>query len=128
LLRELLKELMESDGNQVVVADGGQAGLEAFRDAQRRGQPFDVVITDLGMPHLDGRQVAKAIKSESAGTPVILLTGWGSFMNADGDLPAQVDAVLSKPPRSGELRQALHRLSRKSQRNLSPEQYDAFAS
>jgi len=113
LLRELLKEILERDGHRVEVTDGGQAGLDAFRAANSRGQPFDVVITDLGMPYLDGRQVAKAVKHESPQTPIILLTGWGAFMKADGDMPAQVDSVLSKPPRSKELRETLNRLAHK---------------
>jgi CheY-like chemotaxis protein len=65
------------------------------------------VITDLGMPHCDGRQVASAIKDVSATTPVILLTGWGRTMVADGELPMHVDYVLAKPPKLAELRQAL---------------------
>jgi CheY-like chemotaxis protein len=103
----LMKEMLESDGHTVEVADGGKAGLEAFRSAQARGEPFEVVITDLGMPYMDGREVARTVKGELPTTPVILLTGWGMFMRAEGDLPAQVDRVLSKPPRINDLRQAL---------------------
>ncbi len=114
LLRELLKELLQRDGHRVEVADGGQAGVEAFHAADRRGQPFDVVITDLGMPYLDGRQVAKELKRESPDTPIILLTGWGTLMKEDGELPAQVDGMLTKPPRARELREMLYRLGKKS--------------
>ena len=110
LLRELIKEILERDGHQVQVSDGGQSGLDAFRLAKERGRPFDIVITDLGMPYLDGRQLAKILKHESPGTPVVMLTGWGAFMKEDGDAPAQVDGVLSKPPRSKELRETLCRL------------------
>ena len=109
LLRELIKEILERDGHEVEVSDSGQSGLDEFRIARERGRPFDVVITDLGMPYLDGRQVARALKQESPGTPVIMLTGWGAFMKEDGNTPDQVDGVLSKPPRSRELREALRR-------------------
>jgi signal transduction histidine kinase/HAMP domain-containing protein/ActR/RegA family two-component response regulator len=112
LLRELMKGLLESDGHTVQVADSGQSGIDAFR-AARNHRPFDVIITDLGMPFLDGRQVARILKTESPGTPVLMLTGWGAFMKADGDLPAHVDGVLSKPPRSKELRETLARLARR---------------
>src|SRR5260221_729329 len=108
LLRELLKEILEAEGHQVEVTDGGQAGLTSFRSARQRGHPFDVVITDLGMPYLDGRQVAKALKRESPKTPIILLTGWGAYMKEDGETPAQVDGVLSKPPRVRELRETIN--------------------
>jgi len=63
------------------------------------------------MPYLDGRQVAKAVKQESPSTPVVMLTGWGAFMKDDGNAPEQVDGILSKPPRSKELREILSRFS-----------------
>ena len=111
LLRELIKEILERDGHEVEVSDGGQSGLDEFRLARERGRPFDVVITDLGMPYLDGRQVAKAVKQESPSTPVVMLTGWGAFMKEDGNTPEQIDGIVSKPPRSRELREVLSRLS-----------------
>jgi CheY-like chemotaxis protein len=68
------------------------------------------VITDLGMPHVDGRTVAASIKSMSGVTPVVLLTGWGHRLLAERDLPDNVDRVLSKPPKVAELRSALREL------------------
>ncbi len=56
-------------------------GINAFTSACERNEPFDLVITDLGMPHIDGRKVAAAVKSLSPDTPVILLTGWGSALH-----------------------------------------------
>jgi CheY-like chemotaxis protein len=109
LLRELIKEILERDGHTVEVSDSGQSGLDEFRVARERGRPFDVVITDLGMPYLDGRQVARAVKQESPLTPVVMLTGWGAFMKEDGNAPELVDGILSKPPRSRELRETLSR-------------------
>jgi hypothetical protein len=38
---------------------------------------------------------------------VLLLTGWGQRLMADGDIPAHVDRVLGKPPKLRELREAL---------------------
>jgi len=111
LLRELIKEILEREGHSIEVSDSGQSGLDEFRLGRERGRPFDVVITDLGMPYLDGRQVAKAIKHESAETPVIMLTGWGAFMKEDGTAPEHVDAIISKPPRSKELRDILNRFT-----------------
>jgi CheY-like chemotaxis protein len=110
LLRELLREILERDGHKVMVVDGGQSGVDEFRAAARGPQPFDIVLTDLGMPYFDGRQVAKTIKTEFPGTPVIMLTGWGSFMKEDGDMPDQINGILSKPPRSNELREMLRRV------------------
>jgi CheY-like chemotaxis protein len=111
LLRELLKEMLERDGHEVVLTDSGQSGLDEFRHASERHRPFDLVITDLGMPYLDGRQVARTIKGQSPGTPVVMLTGWGAFMKEDGTGPQEVDGILSKPPRSRELREMIRRFS-----------------
>jgi len=107
LLIKSLRDTLETDGHQVVTASGGQAGIEAFREANQRKEPFAVVITDLGMPHVDGRKVASEVKTASPATPVILLTGWGQRLAAEGDVPPHVDRVLNKPPRLADLRRAL---------------------
>ena len=110
VLRELLKELLEFERHTVTTADGGQAGLDAFLTAKAAGHPFDVVVTDLGMPHVDGRKVAQGIKEASPDTPIVLLSGWGSMMNEKGDHPTHVDVILSKPPRPAELHETILKL------------------
>jgi signal transduction histidine kinase/ActR/RegA family two-component response regulator len=109
LVLESLRATLESDGHKVTAADGGQAGIDTFVDAHRRRDVFDVVITDLGMPHVDGRRVAAAVKAASPVTPIVLLTGWGQRLVEDGDIPAHVDHVLNKPPKLRDLRAALAR-------------------
>jgi CheY-like chemotaxis protein len=71
------------------------------------GNPFPVVITDLGMPYVDGRNVSSSVKTAAPTTIDILLTGWGQRLVAEGDIPLHVDRVLSKPPKLRELREAL---------------------
>jgi signal transduction histidine kinase/DNA-binding response OmpR family regulator len=106
LVLKSLSDVLVADGHDVTPADGGQAGIDSFRAAHTQGNPFGVVITDLGMPYVDGRKVAAAVKADSSATPVIMLTGWGRRMAAEEELPA-VDCVLPKPPKLAELRQAL---------------------
>lgn len=105
VLLNSLQDTLESDGHEVISANGGQAGIDAF--VNNSAQQFSVVITDLGMPYVDGRKVAAAIKAASNSTPVILLTGWGQRLVAEGDIPPFVDRVLAKPPRLRELREAI---------------------
>lgn len=109
LLLRSLQETLEADGHVVATANSGQSGIDAFHGAQARNEVFAVVVTDLGMPYIDGRKVAAAIKRSSPRTPVILLTGWGQRLLGDGDIPEHVDQVMSKPPKLRELRQALSR-------------------
>jgi CheY-like chemotaxis protein len=106
LLRTLC-EIMVNEGHTVVAAGGGQEGIDAFAAALAGGTPFTLVFTDLGMPQVDGRQVARAVKARSRLVPVIMLTGWGERMVNEGDVPADVDLVLSKPPKLRTLREAL---------------------
>jgi len=107
LLLSSLRETLTSDGHQVETANGGMVGIDAFMDALNKGTPFPVVITDLGMPHVDGRAVAAAIKAAEPKTAIIMLTGWGQRLVATGEIPEEVSAVLSKPPKMVELRQCL---------------------
>jgi PAS domain S-box-containing protein len=107
LVVRVLCNSLEKDGHEVIAANGGEAGIEAFTAAQREGKSFTVVITDLGMPRVDGRKVASFVKAESESTPVILLTGWGQSLIAESDVSPHVDLVLSKPPKLQDLREAL---------------------
>jgi DNA-binding response OmpR family regulator len=108
MLLKSLRDALETDGHVVATANGGEAGVAEFQAALERRDPFQVVITDLGMPYVDGRKVAAAIKEASPATPVILLTGWGRRMVAEDDIPAHVDRVLAKPPKLREVREALN--------------------
>jgi DNA-binding response OmpR family regulator len=110
-LIESLRSALQDEGHKVAAAGGGQAGIDAFRDAQKAGKLFDVVITDLRMPYVDGRQVVASIRAMSPGTPIILLTGWGQHAASEGEQPPQVDRLLGKPPRIRELRAALSELA-----------------
>jgi CheY-like chemotaxis protein len=107
LILESLRNALEYEGHQVTCAQGGQDGIDMFSAARDRNTPFSAVITDLGMPHVDGRQVATAIKRIERTAKVIMLTGWGQLMSGGSDVPADVDRVLSKPPNMWELREAL---------------------
>ncbi|HVI91123.1 MAG TPA: ATP-binding protein [Dongiaceae bacterium] len=107
LLLKSLRDTLETEGHLVTVAGDGRSGIELFRAALARNEGFAVVITDLGMPYVDGRKVAAAIKDASAATPVILLTGWGQRLISDQDIPPHVDHILSKPPKLRELRDTL---------------------
>jgi len=102
-----LRDTLETDGHLVVTANGGREGIELFRQGRERQEPFAVVITDLGMPYVNGRQVASEIKNMEPSVPIILLTGWGQRLVAEGDIPPHVDRVLNKPPKLRELREAL---------------------
>lgn len=107
LIIKALRIALVTDGHLVESAEGGQQGLDLFREALDRGAAFDVVITDLGMPVIDGRAVAAGVKTAAPGTHVIMLTGWGQRLLDEGAIPPHVDEMLSKPPDLASMRAAL---------------------
>jgi CheY-like chemotaxis protein len=104
--------VLQLNGHDITATDGGQAGIEALRAAREAGTPFDLVITDLGMPYIDGNQVARAVKELFPSTPVVLLTGWGRRMSSGDEAPAHVDFVLPKPLELDELREIFVKIAR----------------
>ncbi|HTQ51261.1 MAG TPA: ATP-binding protein, partial [Candidatus Acidoferrales bacterium] len=111
LIRQLLDDCLTHYNHKVVTAENGMRGLELFRDAATRRQPFEVVITDLGMPKMDGTQLARILKTEFPKTPIIMMTGWGAMIKEDGETAPEVDALVDKPPQMQELNDLLHRLT-----------------
>jgi signal transduction histidine kinase/DNA-binding response OmpR family regulator len=109
LITEALTAALHAQEHVVATANGGQEGIDAFSAAHRGGKPFDVVLTDLGMPYVDGRIVAAAVKEVSPSTPIILLTGW--WQTGGDEVTAHIDRVIGKPVRLRELRAALQELT-----------------
>ena len=56
-----------------------------------------MLFTDLGMPGVDGREVARTVKQNSPATRVLLLTGWADRLSIEGERPEGVDRILGKP-------------------------------
>jgi GAF domain-containing protein/CheY-like chemotaxis protein/anti-sigma regulatory factor (Ser/Thr protein kinase) len=88
-VRDLVADVLAAQGYRITVAAGGREGLARFAAGA-----YDLVLTDVGMPDCDGWDVARAIKSSRADTPVLLLTGWAD--SADSP-PVRVEGILKKP-------------------------------
>jgi len=112
LILQSLRDILEFDGHVVVTADGGQSGIDEFLAAREADRAFDIVISDVGMPNVDGRTLGASIRSVEPGISIILLTGWGQRLQAEPDVSRYADRVLSKPPRMSELRTALRELAK----------------
>jgi signal transduction histidine kinase/CheY-like chemotaxis protein len=108
MVRNVIGDCLRFLNHDVTLASNGEAGLQMFSDAMRSPKPFDAVITDFGMPHLNGKDVAKAIKARHPSMPVIVLTGWNSVHGAHGPrTDGAINAVLGKPPSLEELNSTL---------------------
>jgi signal transduction histidine kinase/CheY-like chemotaxis protein len=104
-VRQVLGMMLQEMGHQVTVASGGVEGLALFEAALQAGEPYDLVLTDLGMPGMPGSEVARRLKEISPTTPLAVLTGWGQEAK-----PQEADAALGKPVTWQELRALLARL------------------
>jgi len=105
IIRELISEILRSDGHVITVA---ATGVEAL--LQLNKATFDLIISDLSMPDMTGSQLASEIRTKGDKTPFILLTGFGDEMLAQGSTPPGVDLVLSKPVTSASLYQAIKKI------------------
>jgi PAS domain S-box-containing protein len=100
----IVRQLMQRSGADVSIAHGGVAALEAVRAP---GAKFDVVITDLDMPEVDGWAVAAAVREHLPDTHVVMLTGWAGDLAPEDVSKRGVDVVLAKPCSRPELEQAI---------------------
>jgi signal transduction histidine kinase/DNA-binding response OmpR family regulator len=103
-LVSIVRQLMERSGAFVSVANGGKAALQAIEAVDAR---FDVVITDLDMPEVDGWSVAAAVKAHLPGTPVVMLTGWAGEIAPEDFKARGVDVMLAKPCSRADLESAI---------------------
>lgn len=107
IVLQAMKNLLDIDGHHVTVADSGRVGVELLEKSLAVGMPFEVVLTDFGMPGMDGGEVARRVKQLHPATWVVLLSGGGPLVDARDDWKASVDHVLGKPPRLAQLRGAM---------------------
>ncbi len=89
---ELLEELLGRDGHTVVVERDGIAG----RDRALR-EPFDLILSDIGLPRLDGIALARAVRAAGIEIPLVALSGHTSDDERLAGLTAGFDSYLTKP-------------------------------
>jgi signal transduction histidine kinase/CheY-like chemotaxis protein len=103
-VREALADQLAIEGHSVTSAADGWQGLAVLEE----GKPFDLVITDLGMPGMNGWEVAEVVRARFPGMPVVLVTGWASTLEPGEE--KRVDGVLNKPFQIEAVRELLDRL------------------
>jgi CheY-like chemotaxis protein len=104
MVANVFRTFLEASGNQVVTCLTGTGGLELFRD-----QDFDLALIDLGMPQMDGWEVAHRINELNSEFPIVLATGWNVSLEEGLEHGAQIRAVLKKPFGMQDLNSAIDR-------------------
>jgi CheY-like chemotaxis protein len=116
LVREMARLVLSAQGYEVVLADGGVAGIDAARSSQ-----FDVAIVDLFMPDMNGLKVIGAIHESDPGMPMIAASGF-MFDRTCPPMPnfesmaeeAGAVATLYKPFRPADLLRAVEQAIQKA--------------
>ncbi|HKZ77856.1 MAG TPA: ATP-binding protein, partial [Pyrinomonadaceae bacterium] len=93
-VREILREALEVEGFEVFVTESGEEALRVFDDCQGR---IDVVFTDIGMPDMDGWELAREIRKRSETIPLAIVSGWGDSIGHDARQAVKAEWVVSKP-------------------------------
>jgi len=91
-VRTLLRNILLFGGHRVIEAPDGESGIRYLEEGG-----LDMVLTDLGMPGMNGWEVAKSVKSKTPQTPVALITGWGTNLDEEKIKESGVDWIIGKP-------------------------------
>ena len=102
-VRQLTAEMLEARGFQVRMAADAATALELVK----RGQPPDVVLTDLTLPGMDGAELARRLRAARPHLPVLLMSGYSEEYLRREDLLDFEGVVLQKPFRPEQLVDAI---------------------
>jgi len=102
-VRTLLRDILVFGGHQVIEASDGILGMQYLEQGK-----FDMVLTDLGMPVMNGWEVAKWVKRKTPQTPVGLITGWGINLEEEKIKESGVDLIIGKPFQVSEILDAVN--------------------
>ncbi len=114
MLRMVVEEMLRAEGHEVSVASGGPEASELIKNTRDAGRPFDVVVSDIEMPVLNGRMLAEFIETESPDTDVILMTGWADIRLDVDTISTRVVGLIKKPPRLADITALLAIVARNS--------------
>ena len=108
-MQRTLQRLFEADGLQVQIAADGVAGLESFRK-----QTPSVVVLDLKLPRMPGKEVCRAFKAHAASVPVVILSANSEVQDKVLLLELGADDYVTKPFSPKELLARVRRAMRRS--------------
>jgi two-component system CheB/CheR fusion protein len=104
---EMLSLLLRYAGYEVTTVYSGQQALVAARDGE-----FDVIVSDIGMPGMNGYELAESLRGleQYRATPMIAVTGFSMYDDRDRALAAGFNAFLTKPVNPRDLISLVERL------------------
>ncbi|HED64297.1 MAG TPA: hybrid sensor histidine kinase/response regulator [Planctomycetes bacterium] len=106
----LIKAFLRRAGADVHVVGNGAEALESVREAEERGEPFDIVVMDMQMPVLDGYEATRRLRASGYSRPIIALTAHAMVGDREKCMEAGCDDYATKPLDQGGLVRACRRV------------------
>jgi CheY-like chemotaxis protein/HPt (histidine-containing phosphotransfer) domain-containing protein len=103
--REVLHNQLLAWGMSNETAENGSRALEMLRNAALQGAPYNLMITDMNMPGMNGLELARAIKADTLirNVHIVMLTSVGLYLDRQETNDADIDACLNRPVRQSRL-------------------------
>ncbi len=95
--QRLITHYLTKAGADVTIADNGVSALELLSNAEREGRTFDLLITDMQMPEMDGYTLARTLRARGTTMPIVALTAHAMAEDRAKCLAAGCDDYASKP-------------------------------
>jgi CheY-like chemotaxis protein len=92
-VRSFVERALQMDGHDVMVAEDGGLGLDALED----DGPFDLMLSDIQMPVMDGIALALKAAEKLPDMPILLMTGYAEQRERAGNLSQVIVDVVAKP-------------------------------
>jgi two-component system, cell cycle response regulator CpdR len=93
-VRALVTRALTQDGHDVIATADGSEALEAFSRAKK---PFNLLLTDIKMPMMDGIALALTVARDDPELPILLMTGYADQRERASGLDALIHDVIAKP-------------------------------
>ncbi len=103
--RDLFNTILTDEGYDVSLANGGEEALSLFKS-----NPFNLVITDIKMPVMDGLQLLQEIRKMGSKTDVIMVTAYGEVESYLKAMSLGAAEYINKPIRIKELKRIVHKI------------------
>lgn len=115
-VRAPLARVLQRDGHVVIEAGDGADAFELFASTE---EAFDLLISDIRMPVMDGIALALSVAGRQPGFPILLMTGYAQQRERAHELEGLVEDVLTKPFPLADFRAAVQRILAKAEPGIS---------
>jgi len=93
-VRDVLQEALEAEGFDVLTAESGEQALRLYDE---RSDRVDIIFTDIGMPGMNGWDLAREIRKRSTTIPLAIVSGWAEAISCEARQEIGAEWVVPKP-------------------------------